>query len=277
MWLYALLLLLAAAPAVALVANRGEERARPALQHIHGLGVNPADGALYIATHHGLFRAPEGDTPPQPVGGSTQDIMGFSVVGPDHFVGSGHPSLGQDLPPNLGLMESRDGGETWESVSLLGEADFHVLEAAGTTVYGFDSTHERFLVSADGGRTWEEWPVPAPVFDLAVDPTDSSRLIAATQAGLHAARDEARDWRPLREDLAGLLAWPGEERLYLVDGDGRVQVSGDGGAGWQAVGTIGGQPVAFLAHGGDLYVALADNTVKRSRDGGASWTVRTTP
>jgi hypothetical protein len=26
-------------------------------QHVHGLGVNEADGALYIATHSGLWRA----------------------------------------------------------------------------------------------------------------------------------------------------------------------------------------------------------------------------
>src|SRR5687768_1013784 len=28
----------------------------PGVSHVHGLGVNPADGTLYIATHHGTFR-----------------------------------------------------------------------------------------------------------------------------------------------------------------------------------------------------------------------------
>ncbi|PRX43464.1 hypothetical protein B0I33_11582 [Prauserella shujinwangii] len=26
------------------------------LEHIHGLGVDPADGTLHVASHHGLFR-----------------------------------------------------------------------------------------------------------------------------------------------------------------------------------------------------------------------------
>jgi hypothetical protein len=26
--------------------------------HVHGLGVDPADGTLYAGTHHGLIRAP---------------------------------------------------------------------------------------------------------------------------------------------------------------------------------------------------------------------------
>ena len=30
--------------------------------HVHGLGVNPADGALFIATHTGLYRSGEGDS-----------------------------------------------------------------------------------------------------------------------------------------------------------------------------------------------------------------------
>ena len=106
-----------------------------ALEHIHGLGVDPADGRLFIATHNGLFTAAEGETTPTQVGTSSQDIMGFSVVGPNRFVASGHPGLDQDLPGNLGLIESRDGGRTWKNISLLGEADFHVLEAwkAGST------------------------------------------------------------------------------------------------------------------------------------------------
>jgi hypothetical protein len=34
--------------------------------HVHGLGINPKDGALLVATHTGLFRAPEGVKKPPP-------------------------------------------------------------------------------------------------------------------------------------------------------------------------------------------------------------------
>lgn len=247
-----------------------------ALEHIHGLGVDPASDRLVIATHHGLFTAPEGVTDPRRVGDSDQDTMGFSVVGPRHYIGSGHPGSDESLPPNLGLIESRDGGESWQSVSLLGEVDFHALQAAGGMVYGFDATRGRLMVSRDTGRSWEERPAPAPVFGLAIDPADPARVVAGTQAGILVSSDAARSWRALREDTTGLLAWPAPRRLYLVDGEGQVHVSADAGMSWRRAGRIGGPPVAFAAAGEELYAALRDGTVKRSRDGGASWAVRTT-
>ena len=248
----------------------------PALEHIHGLGVNPSDGRLFIATHNGLFAAAPDQPRPVQVGDTEQDIMGFSVVGPDHFIGSGHPGPGQDLPGNLGLIASRDAGKTWKNVSLLGDADFHVLEHSGNRIYGFDGTHGRLMVSRDGGRKWDERKPPAGVFGLAVDPTNASRVVASTEDGIFISPSEGRRWQPLRDDTAGLLAWPARDRLYLLDAQGQVLLSSDAGANWQTQGSIGGQPAAFIAHQNELYAALADGTVKRSTDRGANWTVRTT-
>jgi hypothetical protein len=56
--------------------------------HVHGLGVDPADDSLYIATHAGLFRAPPGESEVSRVGSSNQDTMGFTVTGPGSFLGS---------------------------------------------------------------------------------------------------------------------------------------------------------------------------------------------
>jgi hypothetical protein len=36
--------------------------------------------------------------------------MGFTIVGPNRFLGSGHPDLRDDLPPLLGLIESTNRG-----------------------------------------------------------------------------------------------------------------------------------------------------------------------
>jgi hypothetical protein len=97
--------------------------------HVHGLGINPRDGALLIATHGGLYRVAAGEQEAERVGESRQDTMGFTIVGPDHFLGSGHPDakgFQAGDPPLLGLIESRDGGQTWRPISLRGEADFHV-------------------------------------------------------------------------------------------------------------------------------------------------------
>lgn len=247
-----------------------------ALEHVHGLGVNDRDGALYVATHNGLFRAAANSRRAEPVGESQKDVMGFSVAAPGRFLGSGHPGPGEDLPANLGLIESRDGGRSWQPVSLLGEVDFHVLRAAGRRVYGYDGA-QGLKVSRDGGRTWTDRAVPAPVFDLALDPQDSERLVAATEAGLFTSPDGGGTWRPVNQQIGGLLAWPERGALHLVGPVGEVLRSADQGRSFRQVGSIGGEAVAFMAHRGDLYAALGDGTVMRSGDGGASWVVRAAP
>jgi hypothetical protein len=249
--------------------------------HVHGLGVNPADKALFIATHTGMYRVPPGARQAARVGESRQDTMGFTVVGPNRFLGSGHPDpramRARRLPPNLGLIESRDAGRTWTPISLVGQADFHVLRSRGSRVYGFDSTNGRFLVSADNGRTWSPRRIPAALIDLAVHPRRPSQVVAATERGLIFSGDDGRSWRARRGDV-GLVAWPAPLALLLVDGAGRVHASRDAGKQWSQIGEIGGRPAAFsAATAHELYVALHDGTVKRSRDGGRSWDVRSVP
>jgi hypothetical protein len=249
--------------------------------HVHGLGINPADGALFIATHTGTYRVAPREHEAARAGNSRQDTMGFSVVGPNRFLGSGHPDpvamREQGLPPHLGLIESTDAGRTWTSVSLLGEADFHILRSHGRRVYGFDSTNGRLLASDDGGTTWRQRPIPGPLIDLATYPQRPSHLVAVTERGLIASTDAGRSWRALGGGI-GLLAWPTPDRLLLVDGAGGVHVSQNQGKRWRPKGDIGGQPAAFLAQTtNELYVALHDGTVKRSADGGESWEIRSAP
>ncbi len=245
--------------------------------HVHGLGVNPADGSLFIATHTGLFRAPPGAETAERVGDSLQDTMGFTVVGEDTFLGSGHPGPGEEGPPLLGLIRSTDAGESWEPVSLSGEADFHALEAAHGRVYGFDSANRRLLISDDGGESWSEREPPGPLLDLAVHPADGERLAASGERGVYLSADDGEGWRPVGREI-GFLSWPADDRLYLVDARGTVQVSPDLGRTWEELGSIGGQPAALVAVSEEeLYAALPDGTIKQSTDGGSTWAVRSTP
>jgi photosystem II stability/assembly factor-like uncharacterized protein len=248
---------------------------------VHGLGINPADGALFIATHTGMYRVDAGEREAERVGERFQDTMGFTIVGPNRFLGSGHPDFNEarekNLPPLLGLIESTDSGETWEPISLLGEADFHVLRFAGERVYGYDASNDRLLVSADRGRSWSELEKPGPLVDLAIDPSNPQRILATAEEGSFESTDGGERWKRVSRAV-GLLAWPKRDRLYLVAGGGQVFVSDDGGRRLHHLGQIGGQPAALLAEtANDLYVALHDGTIKRSSDGGASWAVRSTP
>ena len=248
----------------------------PGPLHVHGLGINPADGALYLATHTGLFRIPEGSSDPTRVADRWQDTMGFKVVGADNFLGSGHPDGREGKPPLLGLIESGDAGETWSDISLSGEADFHVLETAGDRIYGFDATNSRLMVGADGGGAWTELEVPEPLIALAIDPDDSDRLVASGAEGLYRSTDAAASWQDLRGN-PGLLEWSEGGQLLLAEPSGAISRSSDGGVSFEAVGTLDGAPVAFDASAGDVHAALEDGRVFRSADGGATWALRYEP
>lgn len=268
-------------PAPAVPRSAGAAAGDPGPVHVHGLGVNPADGALFIATHSGLYRARKGAGPARRVGDSRQDTMGFAVVGRNHFLGSGHPDLRDRLPPFLGLIESRDAGRSWKPVSLLGKRDFHVLEASGDRVYGFGSDFgtrlEGLLVSDDRGRSWDERDTPEALVSLAIDPEDPDRIVASGEAELYGSANAARDWRP-SAGTAGLLAWPAGTALLALAADGTVSRSADGGRSWRAVGALQGEPAAFEAAGAsELYAALHDGRIMGSSDGGRSWSVHSDP
>ncbi len=236
------------------------------LEHVHGLGVDPASGDLYAGTHYGLIRLPERGEPTR-VGGLVQDYMGFTVVGPGHFLASGHPGENQDGPSNLGLLESTDGGRSWQTLSLAGEADFHALEAKHGLVYGYNAG--QLMVSADK-RTWDT-RASITMADLAVSPGDPQTVLATTQEGLARSTDGGRSFRVVDgAPLLALITWPDTGHLLGVDPDGGVHVSADGGTTWQRRGSAGAAPEALTASGQELYVALEGRIVE-SGDGGRTF------
>lgn len=249
----------------------------PGPVHVHGLGENPADGSTVIATHTGIWRLPEGSNEPTRVANRFQDTMGFAVAGPDHFVGSGHPDMSEDLPPYLGFIDSRDAGETWDEVSLLGEADFHVLEISGTRVYAFGSDFKerrsQFLTSQDAGRTWTESRVPEPIVSMAIDPTDSKTLVASGETRLFKSVDAGSTWRRVPGG-PGLLVW--RQKLHRVDQKGEISVASSPGEAFVRVGRVDGSPAAFDAGDKELLVALHDGTIMESASG-RSWKLRYAP
>lgn len=265
------------AVAVVVASRGGDDSAATAgeapasIADVHGIGVNPSDKALYIATHSGLFRSAPGAVTATRVDAPEQDLMGFAVAGPDRFVASGHPGPGQQGPTSLGLLDSRDRGRSWRSVSLEG-SDLHLLRAAGDAVYAFDG---QLRASRDGGRSWQQRGAPDGLVDLAIDPAAGDRLLASTESGVRASRDGGRTWQQTSLDRPVLLAWAQAGRPAAIGGDGAVQTSADGGRRWKRAGTADGQPAAFAADGeGALYVAHPDGAVDWSSDGGRTWRPR---
>jgi hypothetical protein len=242
------------------------------LAHIHGLGINPADGKLYVASHGGLFRV-TGEGEPAQIAGRTQDFMGFTVMGPDHFLGSGHPGPDDsEQPPHLGLIESTDAGQTWRSLSLSGQADFHAMEAKHDQVYGFDSQTGQIMVSSDK-TSWGQ-RAQLPLADIAVSPDDADVLLATTQQGVQRSTDGGTTFAPIEgAPVLIFIDWSAKDRLVGVAPDGVVHVSSDGGESWSKGGSVSGGPEAILAHGeSEVYVAT-EEAIYHSADNGKTFSV----
>lgn len=239
--------------------------------HVHGLGINPADGHLYAAAHNGVFQLPEAGEA-QRVGDGAQDTMGFTIVGPDRFLASGHPAPFANGPDQLGLVESTDAGVSWRTRSLAGEADFHALRHRHDTVYGYNAVTGRFMASPDGAQ-WEDRS-GIELADFVVSPTDPDLVLATTRDGLVRSTDGGRSWTPAGGPPAVLLAWDTADRLWGVTTAGELLRTADDGDQWSPEGTAPGVPSAFAAHGDDLYLAVPDEGIFHSGDGGSTWQQR---
>ncbi|MFP5318853.1 MAG: F510_1955 family glycosylhydrolase [Acidimicrobiia bacterium] len=280
-------MLAAAAAGLAIVvallfSTRSEPNAIPdagqSLAHIHGLGVNPADNELYAATHFGLFRVPPRGAP-QRVSAAVQDTMGFTVVGADHFLASGHPDIrdqrlrGPGSPPLLGLIESTDAGRSWAPLSLLGAADFHSLAVAHGNVYGYDSTGSRFMVSPDR----QQWETRSTLVlgAFAVDPGDAEHVVASAEGGLLHSRDGGRNWQFVEGPSLVVLSWGPQLGLWGVSAEGETYRYVEDG--WELRRRLPGEPQALLVTEAELFAATTGPdgvAIHVSADAAESWRLR---
>ncbi|WP_309650723.1 F510_1955 family glycosylhydrolase [Nocardioides sp.] len=237
--------------------------------HIHGIGVDPADGQLYIGAHLGTFSV-TGEGTVEPVGDVRNDTMAFTVAGPGRFLASGHPELGTDHPVHLGLIESRDAATTWEPVSLAGDADFHALDVAtdGRT-WGIDSARGLLLTSSDN-RSWDT-VAQGRFIDLAADPTGQDVTLATTGTG------QLRFYDPAGTSTAvpgsptlTFVDWAAPDLLVGLGPDGTVYTSTGTASEWQRAGRVPGQPSALEVTTTSWYAA-SDQGLFSSTTSGTSW------
>lgn len=243
------------------------------LGHVHGLGVDPQDGTLYVASHFGVFRVADDGTRER-VADRWQDTMGFAVAGPGHFLGSGHPDLRERLPSSLGLIESTDGAETWDTVSLLGDADLHAIEPVGDRIYAYDSTSGSLITTTD--RTSWTTISTQPLYDLAANPTVPGTVYATTDRGTLVRSTDGREPRAV-PDAPTLTAidWQPGGPLVGIGVDGAVMVSSDATE-WQDVGQLDGPAEALDAVAGRWHAAT-ESGVHESLDDGQTWRTVVSP
>lgn len=238
------------------------------VSHIHGLGLDPADERLYVATHEGVY-TPDAKGKPELVGDSKDDFMGFTVAGEKTFYASGHPTTGG----NKGLIKSTDAGKTWKSLSLSGESDFHALDFAHDTLYGYDSTNGLVRTTQDG-VTWKDG-AQLEALDLAVSPTDRGVVLATTAEGVARSSDGGKAFAEGEGPVMAFLSWTSKDGLYGIDTSGGLNRSTDGGTTWEKVSTVpGGQPQALTAVGAEHVLAATQTGVFESKDGGKTFKER---
>ncbi|WP_262387066.1 F510_1955 family glycosylhydrolase [Streptomyces sp. TRM49041] len=255
-------------------AGHGAEHAPAVHSHIHGVGIDPADGRLYVGTHEGIFTVDESGTP-QLVGDREDDFLGFTVADAGTFLASGHPAPapGGDLPADHGLVRSTDAGKSWQTASLQGEAVFHALDQAEGTIYGYDSTGGLLRVSEDGA-TWQD-RARLRALDIAVNPADPDRVVATTADGVARSTDGGATFAPGEEPAMEFVSWASPGALFGVDFTGTLSVSPDGGATWRRLATVpGGQPQALTAVDERHVLAATQDGVYESKDAGKTFTKR---
>ncbi|QJY47815.1 F510_1955 family glycosylhydrolase [Pseudonocardia broussonetiae] len=238
-------------------------------EHVHGLGIDPADDTVFVATHDGLFRSSPGGALER-ADSTGRDLMGFTITGPGAFLSSGHPGPGEQVANPLGVVESTDAGATWTALGLAGQVDFHALEAVPGAVYGYDATNRVLRASTDGGHSWDT-RVALAALDIAADPADPTVILATVQGGVAASRDGGRIFTAPTGPALAYLSWAPTGTVYGIGLDGALFASTTGGAGWQQVGVVpGGRPQALTATGATLLAATAGG-VYRSDDDGATF------
>lgn len=229
--------------------------------HVHGLGLNPADDRLYVASHDGLFVID--DSGPRRVGRNAHDLMGFTITGPNQFLASGHPG-GGDLPNPMGLVSSDDYAMTWKTVSLTGEADLHAIDTAGQRVVAYDSLTETVLSSNDQGRTFTAL-TQMPSIDLALMPSGEV-LVTAPDGGVWLTDDLSTEQVTTAPPLAFI---DGDTTLAGVSPSGVVWTSSDGIT-WSRRGELPEQPQAVSISDGRWFAATTTG-VYESTDNGRTW------
>lgn len=175
-----------------------------------------------------------------------------------------------------GLLESRDGGRSWQATTLSG-ADAMNVGAAEQRMQ--IAGHEVYLESTNGGASWQTVPNDLPGLDLhafAIDPGDPDHAWAfAAGFGLFETTDAGRHFTLRQSGNWGYLAAyrEGDAAVLIAVGDQGLARSRDGGTSWEPL-TYPGAPLAgglaAAADGTALYAGTSAG-LRRSTDGGASW------
>jgi len=194
------------------------------LNHVHGMGYVGNNNGLYFAAHTGMkiYREDNWFT----ISDDFFDYMGFNAID-QGFYTSGHPSADSDMPNPLGIQKSLDGGKSLEHIAFEGETDFHAM-AVGYISQDIFLLNPEANTELDPGfyklsREDEQWkPVNAEglegeVSALALHPTDSTIVAAATSTGIYVSENGGEQFdRITKDNVSGTAVFFNESELFYA-------------------------------------------------------------
>jgi photosystem II stability/assembly factor-like uncharacterized protein len=264
-------------------------QAEVTLTHVHGLTYSADGKRLFVPSHHGLAVYNDGHWSKAP--GPGHDFMGFAST-KKYFFSSGHPARGSRLTNPFGLIASSDGGRTWDQLGLEGQSDFHVLAAGyeNNVIYVVNSAPNSKMDRAgiyytgNRGLLWRRADaagLSGGIAGLAVHPTDSKIVAAATQGGIFLSRDSGSRFESLLGGTQGLAvffeldgrhlwasAYDGAPKLHRIALDDKRRES-------VSIPPLTRDAVAYIAQNparqAEFAIATFERSVYLSRDRGKSW------
>lgn len=263
--------------------------------HVHGLSYDKKEPFnLYMSTHHGLIQINLSNQWNW-VGNSENrhDLMGFTVQNEDTMISSGHPAEGSKLKNPLGVVISKDQGESWEPIALHGKVDFHVFEVnAGdpSVLYGIHGhgALAGFYQSLDGGSNWDKIKTKglpkelSTIYSFVSNPEEPQSLLAGTQNGILVSTDGGKTWSPKSNtqtftSAKGVIQPSGKIVAYLLGENEGLMSSDNFGETWTSLNLK-------LKEDAALHIAIHPNEegiyavgthkehVLQTIDGGETWT-----
>lgn len=265
------------------------------VEHVHGVAYSK-DDLIYVASHEGMIVTKDQEKEWSFVGKDDLDFMGFHMQSDGTMLTSGHPGETSDLPNPLGLLESKNHGENWDSKSLVGEVDFHILtsnESNPNIVYGViqmgnESYEAGIYKSTDKGESWERVEGTGlmnnldGIYSLLSLPNSENELLAGTNEGVFRSEDGGATWKLVDEKrlITALSAIPGSNDLIsysIIEGESGMMISKNKGVTWGKIGLDLNKDdaVAYFAiqpKKTEKIVAVTfENNLLISSDGGQNW------
>lgn len=197
--------------------------------------------------------------------------LAIDPANPDHVLFGSH----------AGIMESRDGGYTWDEGTLQGKDAMSMARSSKNPATIYVTGHDVVEISRDRGATWQPLEHDLPGTDIhafAQDPLTPDLLFALVVGhGVFRSENGGTNWVLLATQPPGgapyALAADGS-RVYAATDEGIV-ASSDRGTTWQPLAAQPSGPVLSLAISEAdpqvIYAGTPDGLVK-STNSGASWT-----